>query len=87
MDTETQKGIAIAQTKQLRKELDAVLQSIKLSCETRSSGERLIAITKTREAIMWLGMDLKDIGSPNPYPESYNPNSSVIAPTADGLKL
>ena len=87
MDTETQKGIAIAQTKQLRKELDEVLQSIKLSCETRSSGERLIAITKTQEAIMWLGMDLKDIGSPNPYPESYNPNSSVIAPTADGLKL
>lgn len=87
MDTETQKGIAIAQTKQLRKELDAVLQNIKLSCETRSSAERLIAITKTLEAIMWLGMDLKDIGSPNPYPESYNPNSSVIAPTADGLKL
>ena len=87
MDTETQKGIAIAQTKQLRKELDAVLQNIKLSCETRSSAERLTAITKTLEAIMWLGMDLKDIGSPNPYPESYNPNSSVIAPTADGLKL
>ncbi len=87
MDTETQKDTAIAQTKQLRKELDAVLQNIKLSCETRSSGERLIAITKTQEAIMWLGMDLKDIGSPNPYPESYNPNSSVIAPTADGLKL
>ena len=94
MDTETQKGIAIAQTKQLRKELDAVLQNIKLSCETRSSAERLIAITKTLEAIMWLGMDLKAINeeSPsdetaNPYPQSYNPESPVIEPTADGLKL
>lgn len=42
---------------------------------------------------MWLGMDLKAINeespgaSPSPYPESYNPESPVIEPTADGLKL
>ena len=43
---------------------------------------------------MWLGMDLKAINeenpSPetaNPYPQSYNPASPVIEPTADGLKL
>jgi len=43
---------------------------------------------------MWLGMDLKAINeeSPsdetaNPYPQSYNPESPVIEPTADGLKL
>lgn len=59
----------------------------------RSSRERSIAITKLQEAIMWLGMDLKAINeetpgaSPNPYPQSYNPESSVIEPTADGLKL
>jgi len=60
----------------------------------RSSRERSIAITKIQEAIMWLGMDLKAINeeSPseetaNPYPQSYNPESQAIAPTADGLKL
>jgi hypothetical protein len=75
-----------AQTKQWRKDLDETLQEIKAS--DRSSRERSIAITKLQEAIMWLGMDLKDIGeSVNPYPESYNPASPAIEPTADGLKL
>jgi len=59
----------------------------------RSSRERSLAVTKIQEAIMWLGMDLKAINeeepgsSPNPYPQSYNPESPSIEPTADGLKL
>jgi hypothetical protein len=59
----------------------------------RRSPQRDIAIIKIQEAIMWLGMDLKAINeenpgaAPNPYPESYNPQSPVIEPTADGLKL
>ena len=60
----------------------------------RSSRERSLAITKIQEAIMWLGMDLKAINeetpsalTENPYPQSYNPESPVIEPTADGLKL
>jgi hypothetical protein len=61
--------------------------------QCRPSRERSIAITKLQEAIMWLGMDLKAINeenpgaSPSPYPESYNPASPVIEPTADGLKM
>lgn len=59
----------------------------------RSSRERSQAITKIQEGIMWLGMDLKAINeaapgtAPNPYPESYNPTSPAIEPTADGIKL
>jgi hypothetical protein len=60
----------------------------------RSSLERSIAITKIQEAIMWLGMDLKAINeetpsieTANPYPQSYNPESPVIEPTSDGLRL
>lgn len=59
----------------------------------RASRERSIAMTKIQEAIMWLGMDLKAMkeegvsGCENPYPQSYNPESPVIEPTADGLKL
>lgn len=84
---------AVADTKQFRKDLDGVLQRLKLASihggphPCRASRERSLAVTKIQEAIMWLGMDLKDIGEVNPYPHSYNPESSVIAPTADGLKL
>jgi hypothetical protein len=75
----------ITETKQLRRDLDDKLQHLKDS--PRKSRERSIAITKLQEAIMWLGMDLKDLGTPNPYPQSYNPESPVVEPTADGLKL
>jgi len=82
----------VAQTKQLRKDLDKQLQILKNGEgydgeKHRSSRERRLAITKLQEAIMWLGMDLKDLAEPNPYPESYNPTSPVVEPTADGLKL
>jgi hypothetical protein len=88
-----------AQTKQLRKELDAVLQNLRRDSDPnytgirepghpiRASRERTLAVTKIQEAIMWLGMDLKDIGAQNPYPHSYDPSSPVIEPTADGLKM
>lgn len=100
----------VSETKQFRKDLDAVLQELKQATSPqynpdapnslayppayRSSRERSIAITKIQEAIMWLGMDLKAINeetpseeTANPYPQSYNPESPVIEPTADGLKL
>jgi hypothetical protein len=88
-----QNEAVIAETKQFRKDLDEVLQRLKLASihggphPCRASRERSIAVTKIQEAIMWLGMDLKDIGAPNPYPQSYNPSSPVIEPTADGLKM
>ena len=92
---------AIGDTKQFRKDLDNVLQRLKTSSHptnphehARASRERSLSVTKLQEAIMWLGMDLKAINdeSPsdataNPYPQSYNPESPVIEPTADGLKL
>lgn len=53
-----------------------------------ASRERSLAITKLQEAVMWLGMDLKRLGTPNPYPSSKDPSTgTVIEPTADGLKL
>ena len=100
---------AVAETKEIRKALDFVLQQLKLASgihdqsftvdppekptSQRNSDERRIAILKLKEAIMWLGMDLKAINeaSPgaaeNPYPKSYDPKSPVIEPTADGVKL
>lgn len=75
----------IGETKQFRKDLDAVLQRLRKS--SRKSPERDVAILKIREAVMWLGMDLKELGTPTPYPSSYDPSSPVVEPTADGLKL
>lgn len=70
--------------KSLRKMLDEILQFLKV---LRKSRERSLSITKLQESIMWLGMDLKRLNEPNPYPDSYDPSNTKIAPTADGLKF
>lgn len=74
----------VQNTKQLRKDIDEVLQRVKGLYQSR---EISLAITKLQEAIMWLGMNLKRLGEADPYPESRNPDSQRIEPTADGLKL
>lgn len=78
------KFVEVKNTKQLRKDIDEIVQRVKTldSCK-----EVNITITKLQEAIMWLGMNLKRIGEANPYPESKNPDSQRIEPTADGLKF
>lgn len=75
----------IKETKEFRVALDDILQLMKGS--ERKSRERSLSVTKLQEAIMWLGMDLKEIGCENPYPNSYKPENTVIDPTADNLKL
>lgn len=71
--------------KDMRKQIDEILQMVKAAPESR---ERSLAITKLQEGIMWLGMDLKRLNEPNPYPSSKDPSTgSKIEPTADGLKM
>lgn len=70
--------------KQARKDIDNIIQNIKT---LEPCSEVDICIIKLQEAVMWLGMDLKRLNQPNPYPESKDPNSMKIEPTADGLKL
>ena len=74
----------IKSDKELRKRLDEHLQTLK---QLPPSRERSLCITKLQEAIMWLGMDLKRLNEPNPYPHSYDPESPVNSPVADDLKL
>jgi len=74
----------VISNKELRVSLDENLQKLKA---LPSSRERRISIAKLQEAIMWLGMDLKRLNEPNPYPNSYDPSNSKIEPTADGLKF
>ena len=75
----------VVENKRLRREIDAKIQEVK---DLPASRERSLCITKLQEAVMWLGMDLKRLGTDNPYPSSKDPaTSTVIEPTADGLKL
>lgn len=70
--------------KQMRQDMDYLIQEMK---KVQPSREREKAFTKMQEAVMWLGMDLKRLGTPNPYPNSKNPENTIIEPTADNLKL
>lgn len=74
----------ITANKSLRKALDEQIQILK---KLPGSAERSTALRKLREAVMWLGMDLKRLSDDRPYPSSYDPTSTKIEPTADGLKL
>ena len=60
-------NLEIPKVKQLRKDIDEVIQRVKSLDGCR---EVSICITKLQEAVMWLGMNLKRIGDVNPYPNS-----------------
>ena len=78
-------NLEIPKVKQLRKDIDDVIQRVKSLDGCR---EVSICITKLQEAVMWLGMDLKRIGDINPYPNSKDPSTETkIDPTADNLKF
>ena len=78
-------NLEIPKVKQLRKDIDDVIQRVKVLDDCR---EVSICITKLQEAVMWLGMDLKRIGDINPYPNSKDLSTGTkIDPTADNLKF
>lgn len=92
---------AIIAAKTFRKEADVLLQHMKehkvflaLSPDFEVAEEKTEAITQhtisirdLESCIMRLGMSLKYLGNPNPYPNSKDPSNTVVEPTADGLKM
>ncbi len=68
---ETLKELNIVESKKLRVQIDECIQNLKKSELNRRSRERSLSITKLQEAVMWLGMDLKDIGGVRPYPNGF----------------
>lgn len=56
------------------------------SCD-EAIAQHTLSIRDLESAIMRQGMTLKYVGNPDPYPQSRNPESPVVEPTADGLKL
>lgn len=49
--------------------------------------QHILSIRDLESCIMRQGMALKYIGNPDPYPNSKDPSSPVVEPTADGLKM
>lgn len=74
----------IKANKYLRQQLDVSLQRLK---SLKPSRNRALSITHLEDSIMRLGMDLKDMNQPNPYPNSYNPANVIVDKTADNLTL
>ena len=75
----------VQKVKECRKEIDFQIQRVKSLQPTR---ETSLSITKLQEAVMWLGMELKRLNEPNPYPSSKDPSTGdKIEPTADNLKF
>ena len=78
----------VSSIKELRRNLDAILQRVdSLEFINKNFVPKEIVHLKIVEAIMWLGICLKELGELDPYPESRNPNSQRIEPISDGLKL
>lgn len=61
--------------KQLRKDTDDIIHRVR---KLEPCRETSLVIIKLQEAVMWLGMDLKRLNEPNPYPESKNTESILI---------
>lgn len=75
----------IVEIKQLRKNIDNIIQRV---CKLEKCRETSLVITKLEEAVMWLGMDLRRLNQPNPYPNSKDPSTGCkIEPAADNLKF
>lgn len=74
----------ILETKRLRKKLDEALQEIKKLNQTEGIS---LSIIKVKEAIMWLGIHLKELDTEDPYPTSKNDTDLTIHPVADNLKF
>lgn len=80
----------IVAVKELRRDVDAIVQRVK-ELPAGKSRESALAFTNLQQGVMWLGMELKRLGDlghgENPYPNSKDPSNTKIDPTADGLKL
>lgn len=64
----------------IRTHLDVMFSAMQ---KMQGSREFSLAITALQESKMWLGKVLQEFGEANPYPESKNPESKRIEPTAE----
>ena len=76
----------IQQVKSWRLVLDHVATKIASVGVSQQSREKSLALTRTQEAIMWCGMELKRLNQGvSYYPEGKNPDSAAVDQTPDGV--
>lgn len=64
----------VLETKALRVYLDTAVVRVKNLNKSRSTA---LTLTKLDEAIMWLGQNLRELDTPNPYPNSREQNTTI----------
>ena len=72
----------IIMSKQIRVDIDDIIRRID---NMKSCRETSLVKTKLQEAIMWMGMNLKRLGNPNPYPNGRDINNEKVDKTANNL--
>lgn len=72
----------VIMSKQVRIDVDDIIRRVD---NMETSHETSLVKIKLQEAIMWMGMNLKRLGNPNPYPNSRNTNNEKVDKTADNL--
>lgn len=89
VESEEVRDAAIMQSKELRAALDMTLRRLKMAnAQLGRTRERSLAVTKLQEAIMWLGMDLKErAGGKSCYKHGYDPSNAKVDLPADGVQL
>ena len=75
------------QTNRLLTREEAALLPEPINDKSEVIAQHILSIRDLESCIMRQGMALKYVGNPDPYPESRDPSSAVVAPTADGLKM
>lgn len=71
----------IVDDKELRVEIEKL--KIRMKDSPFKSAERTLALRALQQAKHWLGEDLQELGTVNPYPNSMNPANIIVDPTAD----
>lgn len=74
----------IKEDKLLRQYLDGIARRLQVS--PRKSRHRSLAITHLEDAVMRLGKDLQELGTPDPYPNSKDPSNAIVDRPATELR-
>jgi len=77
----------IVAVKQLRADLDPLIDRVRQLYLPTGMAEKTLAMRKLQEGMAWLGFTLKELGNPNPYPNSKDPSNTIVDPTDSGLKM
>lgn len=73
--------------REARNRAGAAFPDDQFSDHFESVAQTILSLRDLESSIMRLGLVLKHIGNPDPYPASKDPTSTVVEPTADGLKM